>query len=95
MNKKALATEATANATSFKYFWTMSCYTLGWFFKSFLIWTDISCISNSIYMTNNLAEATRFLPVNHKINVVEKGRETVKWRQLSSISGFNQGDVRF
>lgn len=74
MNKKALVTEVTANETSFKYFWTMSCYTLGWFFKSFLIWTDISCISNSIYMTNNLAKATSFLPVNHKMNIAEKGR---------------------
>lgn len=55
-------------------FWTMSCYTLGWFFKSFLIWTDISCIFNSIYMTNNLAKVTSFLPVNHKMNIVEKGR---------------------
>lgn len=74
MNKKALVTVVIANATSFKYFWTMSCYTLGWFFKSFLIWTDISCIFNSIYMTNNLAKVTSFLPVNHKMNIVEKGR---------------------
>lgn len=74
MTKKALAAEVTGNAISFKYFWTMSCYTFGWFFKSFLIWTDISCIFNSIYMTNNLAEATSFLPVNHKMNIVAKGR---------------------